>query len=370
MRKSLGFKMLGDSTDAIWGVTDVYPRTDFPDIRKKAVIQSTSGTLVIIPREGDEMVRFYIELPPNTNASQVTKEDIHERARLIFRPYTMEIAETHWWSAYGVGQRLADHFHEQYRVFLTGDACHTHSPKAGQGMNVSLQDGYNIGWKLGAYLTGQATESLVRTYVSERHKVASELIEFDRNWSKIFKSNGNGQTSNGDASYVKDQFVKAGRYTAGQAYQYDKSIIVCQHDERAASSHQNESETKLVIGARFPSAQVVRYSDAKVFQLLSTLKSDGRWRLIVFDGDIQQKQVQQRLDTVGKTINSLIRDFTLEAHDLDSFIEPLLVLQTQRTLVKLRQIPEVFTPTTGKRKLRSESHGLSSNLRCSSIDCC
>lgn len=353
VRKSLGFQMLGDSTDAIWGVTDAYPRTNFPDIRKKAVIQSTSGTLVIIPREGDEMVRFYIELPPNTIASQVTKEDIHERARLIFRPFTMDIAETHWWSAYGVGQRLADNFHEQYRVLLTGDACHTHSPKAGQGMNVSLQDGYNIGWKLGAYLTGQATESLVRTYVSERHKVASELIEFDRNWSKIFKSNGNGQTSNGDASYVKDQFVKAGRYTAGQAYQYDKSIIVCQPNEKAASS-QNNSEIKLVVGARFPSAQVVRYSDAKVIQLLSTLKSDGRWRIIVFEGDVQQEEVQKRLDMAGRVISSLVRDFTPEGHDPDSFIEPLLVLKTKRTLIKLTQIPEIFTPITGNRKLRSE----------------
>lgn len=119
--------MLGDSTDAVWGVTDVFPRTTFPDIRKKTVIQSTAGTLVIIPREGDFMVRFYIELPRDTVASQVTENDIHERARLIFRPYEMEIAETKWWSAYAVGQRLADNFHEQYRVFLTGDSCHTHS---------------------------------------------------------------------------------------------------------------------------------------------------------------------------------------------------------------------------------------------------
>lgn len=348
--------MLGDSTDAIWGVTDVYPRTTFPDIRKKAVIQSTSGTLVLIPREGHEMVRFYIELPPNTVASQVTKEDIHERARLIFRPYEMEIAETHWWSAYGVGQRLADNFHEQHRVFLTGDACHTHSPKAGQGMNVSLQDGYNIGWKLGAYLTGQATEGLVRTYVSERQKTAAELIEFDRYWSKIFKSNGNAQSSPGDASYVRDQFVKAGRYTAGQAYKYDESIIVWPRAEEAGSGLANNDEmaSQLVAGTRFPSAQVVRYSDAKVLQLLSVLQSDGRWRIVVFDGDVQQAAVQHRLEAVGNALRLLVREITPETHDLDSFIEPILVLQTKRTLIKPSQLPEIFTPVTGKRKLRSE----------------
>ncbi|KKY39846.1 putative phenol 2 [Diaporthe ampelina] len=221
VRKALGFKMLGDSTDAIWGVMDLYPRTTFPDIRKKAVIQSMSGNLIIIPREGDSLVRFYIELPPDTVASKVTLEDLQQRAKFIFRPYEMDIAETTWWSAYQIGQRLADNFHERYRVFLTGDACHTHSPKAGQGMNVSLQDGYNIGWKLGSYLTGKATLELVKTYVSERHQTAAELIEFDRMWSKIFKSGANGT----GADYVRDQFVKAGKYTAGQAYKYGKSIL-------------------------------------------------------------------------------------------------------------------------------------------------
>ncbi|KAG6358299.1 hypothetical protein INS49_014183 [Diaporthe citri] len=226
VRKALGFKMLGDSTDAIWGVMDLYPRPTFPDIRKKAVIQSVSGNLIIIPREGDSLVRFYIELPPDTVASKVTLEDLQQRVKLIFRPYEMDIAETTWWSAYQIGQRLADNFHEQYRVFLTGDACHTHSPKAGQGMNVSLQDGYNIGWKLGSYLTGHSTEELVKTYVQERQQTAAELIEFDRMWSKIFKSGANGT----GADYVRDQFVKAGRYTAGQAYKYGRdqdSVIEC-----------------------------------------------------------------------------------------------------------------------------------------------
>lgn len=356
MRKSLGIKMLGDSTDALWGVTDVYARTNFPDIRKKAVIRSAAGTVVLIPREGDEMVRFYIELPAGTVASDVTAADIHARARLIFRPYTMDIVETHWWSAYGVGQRLAERFHEQHRVFLTGDACHTHSPKAGQGMNVSLQDGYNIGWKLGAYLKGRATEELVRTYVSERQQTAAELIEFDRNWSKIFKSQGDGESAEA-ATFVRDQFVKAGKYTAGQAYKYGKSIIVRPSDE--GDGHEDfangENTSQLVVGTRFPSAQVVRYSDARVLQLLSVMKSDTRWRVVVFDGDIQQKEVQDRLKTVARVLREIVEQVTPPGNDEDSVIETILVLKTERTEINLSQIPEIFTPLTGKRWIQSES---------------
>lgn len=353
--------MVGDSTNALWGVTDVFPRTNFPDIRKKTVIRSTSGTIVIIPREGDSMVRFYIELPPDTVASHVTQQDVHERARLIFRPYELEIAETKWWSAYAIGQRLAEHFHKQHRVFLTGDACHTHSPKAGQGMNLSLQDGYNIGWKLGAYLSGQASLDLVKTYVSERQQTAAELIEFDRQWAKIFKSSGDADGDNADPNFVRDAFVKSGRYTAGQAYKYDKSIIVWPSDavSTAADPVKNADTTaKLVVGMRFPSAQVVRFSDAKVFQLLSVIKSDCRWRVVVFDGDIQQKTVQHRLENVSRSIEALIREFTPESSDPDSLIEALLVLKTKRTAIELSQIPEVFTPVTGRHGIRSESRSV------------
>lgn len=353
VRKALGFKMLGDSTDAIWGVMDLYPRTTFPDIRKKAVIQSVSGNLIIIPREGDSLVRFYIELPPDTVASKVTLEDLQQRAKLIFRPYEMDIAETTWWSAYQIGQRLADNFHEQYRVFLTGDACHTHSPKAGQGMNVSLQDGYNIGWKLGSYLSGQATEELVKTYVSERQQTAAELIEFDRMWSKIFKS---GAANGAGPDYVRDQFVKAGRYTAGQAYKYGKSIITrpLEEPQKTNGTVTDQSKSQLVVGMRLPSAQVVRYSDGKVHQLLSVIRADRRWRVVVFAGDIQQEGIRGRLERVASSIESTVRTFATEGQDEDSVIESLLVLKTKRTGVYLEQIPTAFRPTTGKHRIQSE----------------
>ena len=128
MRKSLGYKMVGDSTDAVFGVMDIHPRTNFPDIRKKATLRSDAGVILIIPREERTLVRFYIELGHGTAAKDVKLRDLHETARRIFHPYEIDFVVTTWWSAYSVGQRLADHFSKDNRIFLTGDACHTHSP--------------------------------------------------------------------------------------------------------------------------------------------------------------------------------------------------------------------------------------------------
>jgi 2-polyprenyl-6-methoxyphenol hydroxylase-like FAD-dependent oxidoreductase len=79
-----------------------------------------------------------------------------------------------WASAYTMSARLAD----KYRlgnVFLIGDAAHIHPPTGGQGLNTSVQDAYNLGWKLGAVLAG-AHESLLDTYEEERRPIAAAML--------------------------------------------------------------------------------------------------------------------------------------------------------------------------------------------------
>ncbi|KAI0971832.1 FAD binding domain-containing protein [Xylaria arbuscula] len=341
VRKSLGFKMLGDNSDEVWGVMDVYPKTSFPDIRKKAIIKSDSGTLIIIPREGDSLARFYINLSGGAAAAKdVTLAELHDRARQIFQPYTMEFAETIWWSAYVIGQRLANEFHAYHRVFLSGDACHTHSPKAGQGMNVSLQDGYNIGWKLASVLRKQASPKLLETYVLERQKTAADLIDFDRYWSKLFSAAG-------DRGITPELFVKAGRYTAGLATRYEDSVIT------AASSSRPASAAKLTVGMRFPSTQVVRVGDARQIWLTTALPADSRWHLVVFAGDVQDEDTAARLQKLGSDLERLVHAFTPPESDLDSVFNVILVLSSKRANVELQTIPGIFTPTTGKWKLRN-----------------
>ncbi len=162
---------------------DVLAVTDFPDIRLKAAVQSaTGGNLLIIPREGGHLVRFYVDLgivdqDNRQSIRQTSIEQMVSIARSVLHPYTLDVKEVAWSSVYEVGQRLTDRFDDSLdqqgderepRVFIAGDACHTHSAKAGQGMNVSMQDTYNLGWKIAAVLEGRSDATLLKTYSQER----------------------------------------------------------------------------------------------------------------------------------------------------------------------------------------------------------
>lgn len=278
--------MIGDSTDERWGVMDIIPRTDFPDIRKKAAIQSDAGFLGIIPREGNVMARFYIELG-HESAEGISLSSLQDKARQIFKPYTMGFAETQWWSYYTVGQRLVDSFTKNYRVFLLGDAAHTHSPKAGQGINVSLQDAHNVAWKLAAVLRGRASPGILETYVSERGKLAAALIEFDRSYAKMFSSSISIEE-------INRRVTQSRRYTAGLGTRYGESCLVSRSDDGIQMLAK-----AIAVGERFPGAQVVRFCDAYAMQILRALPADSRWRVVVFGGDILKPQARQRLGQVS-----------------------------------------------------------------------
>jgi 2-polyprenyl-6-methoxyphenol hydroxylase-like FAD-dependent oxidoreductase len=229
--------------------------TDFPDIRFKALIQSASeGSIVLIPREGGYMVRIYVEmdkLKENERVAgrNITIEQLIAAAQRIFHPYTLDVKEVAWWSVYEIGQRLCDRFDDVKpedaadqlpRIFIAGDACHTHSPKAGQGMNVSMQDAFNLGWKLTAVLQGRSPASLLQTYSAERQTVAKELIDFDREWAAMLSG---GAAS--DPGAVQRYFVQHGRYTAGTATHYKPALLT------GASAHQHLADG-FTVGKRIP----------------------------------------------------------------------------------------------------------------------
>ncbi len=372
VRQAVGLSLKGDSANHAWGVMDVLVVTDFPDVRFKSLIQSASeGSILIIPREGGYLVRLYVELDklnPNERVSSrnITIEQLIAAAQRIFHPYTLDIKEVAWWSVYEIGQRLCDRFDDLQasevptrlpHVFIAGDACHTHSPKAGQGMNVSMQDAFNLGWKLAAVLQGRSPASLLHTYSAERHAVAKELIDFDREWAQMLsaplKAMGGAASTDKDAgiepSEVQRYFVQHGRYTAGTATRYKPALLT------GPNTHQHLAQG-LLIGTRLHSTPVIRVGDGKQMQLGETLKADGRWRLIAFAG---QGDDAGSASAIGKLCSYLaqspqspLKRYTPAGADLDAVFDVRAVFQQSHHTLPVTAMPELLFPPKGRFGLR------------------
>jgi 2-polyprenyl-6-methoxyphenol hydroxylase-like FAD-dependent oxidoreductase len=359
VRQSMGLALKGDSANHVWGVMDVLVNTDFPDIRFKALIQSASeGSIVLIPREGGYMVRIYVEMDKLAENERVagrniTIEQLIAAAQRIFYPYTLDVKEVAWWSVYEIGQRLCDRFDDLKEddtterlphIFIAGDACHTHSPKAGQGMNVSMQDAFNIGWKLAAVLQGRSPASLLHTYSAERQAVAKELIDFDREWAAMLSGGANK-----DPSAVQRYFVQHGRYTAGTATHYKPALLT------GASTHQHLAEG-FAIGTRLHSAPVTRMGDGKRVQLGDTFAADGRWRLIAFAGNgdaaTPDSPVGKLCSYLLDSAQSPLRLYTPAGEDIDAVFDVRAVFQQSHHTLAITAMPELLFPHKGKLCLR------------------
>jgi phenol 2-monooxygenase len=363
VRKSIGRELRGDSANHAWGVMDVLAVTDFPDIRLKSLIQSASdGSIIVIPREGGYLVRLYVELT-NLDAGErvanrnITSDDLITKARRILHPHTLEVKEVAWWSVYEIGQRLTDKFDDVPaeeiatrlpRVFIAGDACHTHSPKAGQGMNVSMQDAFNLGWKLASVLRQRSAPHLLHSYSSERQAVAKELIDFDREWAEILAS-AKGNNKGADAAETQNYFVRHGHYTAGTATHYRLSLLTAEAD------HQHLAKG-LVIGTRFHSAPVIRLADAKPVHLGHVAKADGRFRIFVFAGrgdpEAANAPVRSLCDFLSESSKSPVKRYTPASADIDSVIDVRAVFQQAHSELAIEAMPPLLLPPKGRYGLR------------------
>ena len=359
VRQSIGATPQGDFANHAWGVVDMLAVTDFPDIRLKAAIQSgDEGNILLIPREGGYMVRLYVDLgeidPNNRDAFRnITQEQVIERAQKVLHPYSLDVKSVAWFAVYQVGQRVTDRFDDVLaeqagtrlpRVFIAGDACHTHSAKAGQGMNVSMQDTFNLGWKLASVLEGRARPELLRTYSIERHAVAQELIDFDKEWSKIMasppKDPKHPELGGVDPEELQAYFVKSGRYTAGVATRYTPTTVLT-----AEATHQDLA-TGFTIGMRFHSAPVVRLADAKPMQLGHVARADGAWRIYAF-ADAQGKRLRELAQYLAESPDSPVRRFTPAGADIDSVIDVRAIYQQNHRDLKVDELPAILLPRKG-----------------------
>lgn len=371
VRNQLGFSLEGDSTDYIWGVLDIVPITNFPDIRMRCAIHSaSSGSVMVIPRE-NKLVRLYIQLTTTekigeggakADRSKINPQIILESAQRIMAPYKITYRKLDWWTAYQIGQRVGKSFSAYERVFLAGDAVHTHSPKAGQGMNVSMQDSFNLGWKVASVVKGICDRSILKTYQSERRRIAQDLIDFDRKFSRLFSGRPAKDVMDAEGISMeefKEAFEKGNMFASGIAVDYGASTIIAKTgntsdqgdgtDVSVATKYRVTSDQSLakgiVVGKRMPSVKVLNQSDARPWHFQELLPSNGRWRVVFFTGDIRKTEQRQKLDSIGKDIackESFLHRFTPSPSAFDSVFEILAIHQSPRTEFTIFDFPEAF----------------------------
>ena len=358
VRTAIGRELVGDPMNQSWGVMDVLAVTDFPDIRLKcAILSANQGNLLIIPREGGYLVRLYIELDQVSDREMldnrsVTPQKLAAVANRVLHPYTLEVKDVGWWSVYEIGQRLCDKFDDVPteetgtrvpRVFIAGDACHTHSAKAGQGMNVSMADAWNLGWKLGAVLRGTARPELLDTYSAERQVIAQELIDFDREFARMFSAapTESGEADGGgvDPAEFQRYFAAQGRFTAGVATTYVPSVIT------AETPFQHLAKG-FPVGMRFHSAPVIRLADAKPLQLGHVARADGAWRIYVF-ADRDAARFRELCEFLGSDESPIPRH-TPAGAEPDAVIDVRAVLQQGHRDVAVDELPSVLLPRKGR----------------------
>ncbi|KXJ90550.1 hypothetical protein Micbo1qcDRAFT_135755, partial [Microdochium bolleyi] len=363
VRKAMDLRLEGESQDHVWGVCDFVADTDFPDIRKRSAVHSEAGSLMVIPREqtgsGEYLTRLYVQIKDEASPAQdetvavddakkaeademqkkqkakerrekITLDYIFEQANRVFAPYQIKLKEgtdVDWYAAYQIGQRMTPAFTKQdkhgvERLFIVGDACHTHSPKAGQGMNVSMMDSYNLAWKLVHTIHGISPEStgnasaggapghtILSTFSIERLTVARQLIEFDTKFSSMFSGAiGAAEDNEAASSLTHDQFLQVFRdgsgFTSGCGLEYAQSVVVqpapAQEPNGTTGARQYPISPDgdilngcLHPGRRLADTVVRRFADANPRHLQDDFLSTGRFRILVFSStDIHEPQGQ------------------------------------------------------------------------------
>ncbi|PMD43046.1 hypothetical protein L207DRAFT_542465 [Hyaloscypha variabilis F] len=268
----------------VWAVADVFLNTNFPDTRRRVAIRSPYCGCMLIPRK-DDGLHVFLQLTPedvqmlDEAKKQSASQGLHSseafklldiaqsQAQKLLRPY-----------------KIVNTFRDQRgSVFLLGDACHTYSLKAGQGMNISISAAYNLTWKLALVMKGLASPELLDTYETERKHVATLLINFDAKFAEAFTQ----RTNLDDTKFT---------------------LVNMKSTEPA------------IPGKRLLSVPLIRQLGGNSVQLLDEMPADGRFHLFVYASRPLTSEAFVRLSEFLSSPKSPVHRFSEKTpHHLGSF---------------------------------------------------
>ena len=290
VRELAGIRFEGEKSNRHWIRIDGIVETNMPEARNGICgIESQSHGSILWACLDHGVTRVGFALPEKLweeIGANISREDVVREAQKALQPFTLEFKTVDWWTVYSVGQRLAAEYRKDKRVFLAGDAAHTHSSGAAQGMNTGLHDAVNLSWKLAGCINDWLSEEALDTYASERRPIAQRIIDQDKIVS-ILTGGEIPEQFKGDSDadahkLLSESFKKNASLNTGLGITYPADDLTV-----VASTTVSE---KIRPGERCPDVLVQRPGLRIPLRLHSVTKNRGKFTIMLFCGDPSQTQ--------------------------------------------------------------------------------
>ncbi|KZT70540.1 hypothetical protein DAEQUDRAFT_725483 [Daedalea quercina L-15889] len=277
----------GVSSPHKWVRLDAIVKSDLPVQRGPGVgVESDAhGNVLWVPTDnGRTRIGFVLkdELY-GVDGSSVTAETVMEEARKALLPNSLEFVQLDWWTVYAIGQRVAEQFRKG-RVILAGDAAHTHSSGAAQGMNTGIHDATNLAWKLAGVVKGWYKEEVLDVYDSERRASAQHLIELDKDVASLISGKiperFNAPPDADVNEYLYGVFEASAGFGVGLEVSYPENLLNKTYPG-------DELSSTVQVGHRGPDAALFRPGARFPRRLQELVASSGRrFSILVFAGEV------------------------------------------------------------------------------------
>ncbi|KAI2930132.1 hypothetical protein CBS147321_10617 [Aspergillus niger] len=276
----------GDSSEDQWIRIDGIVETNMPINRAYGAIETTTHGNVLWAPLDHGATRIGYAYTPEIAAKYpegVTEEVAVNEAIACLRPFNLKFKEVHWWTLYKIGQRMARTFAtHNNRVFICGDAAHTHSSGAAQGLNTGIHDAVNLAWKLALEVHGLSHPEVLNTYTTERQSAVQRLLNYDRDISLLMTHKWpvwyNGDRSADPNVLLGEIFQDAAQFNTGLGISYEANVI----------NQPLEPSTEVAVGvqpgSRAPDTELTMPGTFQSVRLHQVLRNRCQFLAVVFTG--------------------------------------------------------------------------------------
>ncbi|KAL1795457.1 hypothetical protein ACET3X_005681 [Alternaria dauci] len=291
VRRAMHIPFDGSSSEDKWVRVDGVIETDLPKLRTYCAIESpTHGNVLWAALDRGATRIGFAFTPERQKAYKVFDEDAAVKEAIAsVKPFTLAFKQVDWWTIYVVGQRIARSFFVNECVFLAGDACHTHSSGAAQGMNTGIHDAVNLGWKLSLVLQGLANPDLLHSYEAERRPNVQRLINYDKDISRLMTMQlPEGWTGDPHADpneILGVVMAEAATFSSGLGiyYEPDAYLNLVQSADTASSSVQP--------GQRGPDVALRKPATFEATRLQSETPNTAMFYIVLFAGEVARTRL-------------------------------------------------------------------------------